>query len=122
MFRFIALIIAFIILIFAIVSKTNNNKTPKSTTNGIESIIIEKNRFIPTSLTISNGDTITITNKDSATHQVASDPHPSHDFNPKLNLNILFPGETATVTLTQKGNFGFHDEFNPGIKGKVIVE
>ena len=65
-------------------------------------------------------------NNDSRPHDMASDPHPSHEDCPPLDqVGFLSPGQSRT-----SGNFntvrtcGFHDHNNPtsaGLLGSVTI-
>lgn len=87
-----------------------------------ETISLEKNRFIPTLLTVKNGQTINIVNNDTIAHQIQSNPHPSHTQFYGFNIGLLQPGESSQVLLTQPGSFGLHDHAHPEINARVVVQ
>lgn len=80
--------------------------------------------FIPETVKIKKGETITWINKDTQPHQTASDPHPTNDGLEELNSEEpLAEGESYTATFEEAGTFTYHDELNPtGIKATVVVE
>lgn len=87
--------------------------------------------FSPSSLEIKNGDMVTWTNKDAAAHWVASDVHPSHSAYPQPGgclgskfdaCRAIQPGETFSFNFFNSGAWGYHDHFNSGVKGMVIVK
>jgi plastocyanin len=82
--------------------------------------------YNPQSLTINSGETITWVNDSSATAQIGSDNHPSHNNNRELTGNEfvieLAPGESAKVQLTKTGEWGYHNHLKPSVTGTIIVE
>jgi hypothetical protein len=77
-------------------------------------------------VTIRQGGRVTFTNNDSRPHDMASDPHPTHEDCPPLDqVGFLNPGQSRT-----SGNFtivrtcGFHDHNLPtstGLQGRIII-
>lgn len=123
----LVIVVALVAISLTVFRRTNqktNLSTNVSTQNPspADVISIESNRFIPTSTTVSVGDSITFTNNDTTAHQISSDPHPTHTIYPPLNLELLNTGESGNVAFTKKGIFGYHDHLNPSIKGQVVVE
>ena len=85
-------------------------------------IIIESSGFSPSPVTFNVGGTVRFTNRDSVPHQVYSNPHPDHNDNADLKTSKLEPGQSATVTIRQKGSNVYHDEDDPGLSGVIIAE
>lgn len=83
---------------------------------------IFSNGFIPKSITIKLGDTITWTNVDTENHNVSSDNHPTHLLNPFLNLGMIKPSESKTLTPQKAGTFTYHDHLNPSLTGSITVQ
>lgn len=88
------------------------------------SVEITADGFVPQTIRVKKGDTITWTNKDTQPHQTASDPYPANDGQVVLNSQeALAEGESYTATFENIGTFTYHDELNPtGFKATVIVE
>lgn len=78
--------------------------------------------FSPQTITIKAGDKVTWTNGDSANHTVNSSPHPIHTDNPFLNLGLIKPGESKSVTFEKSGTYKYHDHLNPSLTGSVTVQ
>lgn len=82
--------------------------------------------FSPASLTVKSGETITWVNNSGSTVQVGSDDHPTHTINRELTndqfIIELAPGESSSVQLSKKGEWGYHDHLKPGMTGTIIVE
>jgi hypothetical protein len=101
---------------------TGGGSTPDSATITISS----SGTVSPSTVTIRQGGRVTFVNSDSAQHDMASDPHPSHqDCPPMSQVGFLSPGQTRT-----SGNFntvrtcGFHDHNRPseaGLQGQIII-
>jgi len=80
----------------------------------------------PSTVTITQGGRVTFVNNDSRSHDMSSDPHPSHEDCPPLDqVGFLSPGQSKT-----SGNFtvvrvcGFHDHNLPtvtGLQGRITV-
>jgi plastocyanin len=86
-------------------------------------VLITSSGFIPSTLTIKVGDTVTFVNKDSKPHWPASDPHPTHTNYPGFDaLRPLKTGESYSFTFTKQGAWGYHDHLNPSLRGTIIVE
>jgi len=67
------------------------------------------------SLDVPVGGRVTIVNSDSVSHDMGSDPHPSHEDCPELNqIGMLAPGETRTSgNLVEARTCGMHDHLRP---------
>jgi plastocyanin len=80
----------------------------------------------PNSVTISVGQSVTVVNSDSRSHELASDPHPSHTNCPSINaLGTLGAGQTRlTNSFAATGTCGFHDHGDPdnaSLKGTITI-
>lgn len=90
---------------------------------GTGTIQTTSNGFVPVTMTILTGQSITWVNEDAVSHQVNSDPHPTHRLYPILNtVGLINPGESKSVTFTTPGAYTYHDHLNPQLKGTVIVQ
>lgn len=78
--------------------------------------------FSPSTLTIKSGQAVKIVNETNQVIKFASDPHPSHTNNPELNSGDILPNGSTTITLTKKGEWGFHNHFDPAMQGTIKVE
>jgi plastocyanin len=80
----------------------------------------------PATVTIRQGGRVTFVNSHSRNHDMASDPHPSHEDCPPLDqVGFLTPGQSRT-----SGNFntvrtcGFHDHNEPSntsLQGRITI-
>jgi plastocyanin len=71
--------------------------------------------FVPASLTINQGDTVTWTNTDLATHQVVSKKA-------GLSSPMLATGQTFSFAFTKAGNFAFEDASAKKVNGTIVVK
>ena len=79
--------------------------------------------FSPTAITVKKGTTVTWTNTGSAKVWIASDPHPVHNGYPGFDSGTdLRAGESYSFTFDRPGSWGYHNHFNPTVRGSVIVE
>lgn len=81
--------------------------------------------FSPVSATVPSGGKVTWVNNSSKELQVGSTPHPVHTDNQevsggKYTLDIK-AGQSATVAVTKKGTWGYHNHLNPSVRGTLGV-
>jgi plastocyanin len=70
--------------------------------------------FVPSTVTINQGDTVTWTNTDVATHQVVSSKA-------GLSSPVLSKGQSFSFVFKDAGNFPYHDALHKNLKGSVTV-
>jgi len=93
--------------------------------------------FSPNSLTIKVGETVTWTNQDTSPHWPASVIHPFHTNYPGSDINkcgtteestifdacdSLSQGDSYSFTFNNAGSWEYHDHFQPGLKGTIVVQ
>jgi plastocyanin len=81
----------------------------------------------PAQVTIAVGQSVTFLNSDTRSHEMASDPHPTHTDCPSMgNVGLLQPGQSKTTFgFAGAGSCGFHDHNNPdsaGLKGRIVIQ
>lgn len=78
--------------------------------------------FVPSELTIRNGDVVVFKNVSSHAMWPASDPHPTHtdlsSFDPKKGIP---PGQSWSYKFTLPGSWRFHDHLDPVSQGEIFV-
>ena len=84
-------------------------------------VVIKREGVSPETIAIRPGETVTFENTAQGAVTVVSDPYPERDRLPELYSGKIYTGEDFRFTFSQKGEFGFHLEENPSIKGKVVV-
>jgi plastocyanin len=99
-------------------------KTPLASTETqtAGTITYTDNGFSPATLTVKSGTVVTIKNSSSSLLQFDSDPHPVHTDDPELNIGVIAPGQSKTITVTQTGTHGYHNHSNPDDTGTLIVQ
>ncbi len=104
----------------AVIDLTN---TPTTAVPAGAAVSMTASGFSPSTVTVKVGGTVTWTNTDTAVHQPASDPHPTHTGLAGFDaLGGVSPGKTFRFTFTRAGTFGYHDHVFTTRTGKVIVE
>jgi plastocyanin len=81
----------------------------------------------PGQVTISVGQSVTFINNDARSHDIESDPHPSHTACPSIaNVGSLQPGQMKlTFGFSGTGSCGFHDHSDPNnaaLKGLIVIQ
>ncbi len=80
----------------------------------------------PSTVTVTQGGRVTFVNNDSRSHDMSSDPHPSHEDCPPLaQVGFLSPGQSKTSgNLNTVRVCGFHDHNLPnsiGLQGRITI-
>lgn len=109
---------------------TPTSPTPPTTPTppvATTTITITANGVNPQRITVSPGTRVTFRNSDSRTHEMNSDPHPTHGDCPAIDdVGFLAPGqEKLTGNLTVVRTCGFHDHNQPDVpslRGEIIVQ
>lgn len=81
----------------------------------------------PVQVTITAGQSVTFVNNDTRTHEMASDPHPTHTDCPQVNgAGSIASGQTkATTAFPTARTCGFHDHLNPAstsLQGRIVIQ
>lgn len=82
-------------------------------TNGDNTVEMKDFKFVPETITVSKGDTVTWTNRDTARHDVT--------FNGESSP-LLGPDEKYSRTLDTAGTYDYYCSVHPSMRGKVIVQ
>ena len=86
-------------------------------------ITYDGSNFSPSSVTVKSGASLTIKNNSSSAElDFDSDPHPVHTDNPELNAGDIEVGQSKTITVKNKGEWGYHNHHNPSQGGTIIIE
>lgn len=104
--------------------------------DGVHSINIEAEAFVPSRVEIQQGETVIFVNADHELHWPASDRHPTHTAYPGSDIRKcgsneetavfdacrgLTPGEEYRFTFTDAGEWNFHDHLHPTMQGTITV-
>lgn len=99
------------------------NVNPQNQAVSQSEITITDQGFIPATIKIKKNTQVKWKNMDKVSHQVASDPHPTHTGLPGLESPALLTNDSYSFTFDKTGAFTYHDHLNPfKFKGTVIVE
>ncbi|MBM3157664.1 MAG: hypothetical protein FJ004_10335 [Chloroflexi bacterium] len=111
--------IAFILLIALMWTGCGGSTTtPTPTTtpaNGQASVNMSGLTFIPQTLTVTVGTTVTWTNNDSSAHTVTSNSGAFESGNMARDAKFSY-------TFNQAGTFDYYCKLHPSMTGKIIVE
>lgn len=88
----------------------------------VVTVTIEDGKFDPSSVLIKQGDTVQWVNKDTKSHHIASNPHPTHTDLAELESSDLAAGQNFQFKFIKIGTFDYHDHLDPTIKGSVVVK
>ena len=92
----------------------NVTQTMPATTTKYE-VWLYYNDVMPPSITVPVGATVTWTNMDNQEHTVNFD-------NIDFNVRLVARSSTASYTFNEAGNFTYHCDPHPSLKGDVIVK
>ena len=80
----------------------------------------------PRDITVSVGSRVTFVNNDSRPHEMNSDPHPSHEDCPALNIGFIAAGaQGISQNLNTVRTCGFHDHNQPSntdLQGVIRIQ
>jgi len=90
-------------------------------------ITISSSGVSPKSVTVSPGTQVTFFNSDSRSHDMASDPHPTHENCTAINqVGVLAAGQSRqTGNLNTVRSCGYHDHNlpeNASLQGTIVVQ
>jgi plastocyanin len=103
---------------------TSTTCTASSTST---TITISNNAVCPQNITVPRGTQVTFVNSDSRTHEMNSDPHPTHEDCPEINAvgNLVAGQSRQTSNLVIARRCGFHDHILFDVKslqGSITIQ
>lgn len=115
---------------FVIRDSSSNDDTDKTTTKKLTTSDVIKvalitytdEGFVPDTYIAGVNAKLTVQNDSTSDLDFESNDHPTHTKNTELNVGVVKPGENKTVTLTEKGEWGFHNHLNSTHTGTITVE
>lgn len=96
-------------------TETSNKSTSTAT------ITYTNDGFKPSTITVKKGTAITVVNNSAVDVMFSSADHPTHEEQTELNMKMLRPNESGTVTPTKVGTWGYHDHIDAAMTGSIIV-
>ena len=85
-----------------------------STAPGANEVFIQGMAFVPSTISVATGTTITWTNKDAIAHTVTSNTN-------LFNSGSLGPGKSFTFTFATTGSYSYYCSIHPTMTGSVTV-
>jgi plastocyanin len=111
-------------------TKSNNNSGDYGTTttsggggsttggygNSVAMVSMQGNHFVPSSITVAVGTTVTWINKDNVTHTVTSEDN--------FSSGDVIPGNNYSYTFKTAGTYSYYCKYHKlmGMTGKIIVQ
>ncbi len=105
----------------AVIEITKNPVTIVDKVSPVKEVIYQNNALSPATLTVKVGDMVRFVNRHVAPIRIASNPHPIHTSFGDFESDTLAPGESYEFTFTKKMTLDYHNHFNPGVGGKIVV-
>lgn len=95
----------------------SGGQTSQSTARQVQtsSVTIQNFAFMPSSITVPQGTTVTWTNHDSTAHTVTGDTSGGPSSSP------IQPGQSYSFTFSNAGSFPYHCSIHPQMTGSVMV-
>lgn len=85
-------------------------------------ISISSTGFVPSSVSVKVGGTVTWNNLGTNISNVSSAPHPTHTDYPPLNLGDINPGASVSLTFPTAGTYYFHNHLDSSQFGSITVQ
>ena len=90
-------------------------------------ITIANGGVSPSQVTIAVGQSVRFVNNDGRSHEMSSDPHPTHSSCPSMaNVGLVANGQTKDSNgFAAAGSCGFHDHNDPdngALKGRITIQ
>jgi plastocyanin len=114
-----------------------NPTTGSGPTTGATQMVVQytNSGFVPSSLNVSVGQSVTFVNKSSGQMWVASDPHPTHQgydgTTESVHCAAGYAGaapfdecksaDSFTFIFTKQGSWGYHNHFSSSAHGTIVV-
>lgn len=103
-------------------SDNSEEETGTSAQLKAEVVISAGGSFVPATLTVKQGTTVTWRNTGNASVWPASDPHPTHSIYPGFDAGRpVGGGGSWSFTFDKKGSWGYHNHLNPYVGGGTVI-
>jgi plastocyanin len=121
-----AILIAVLVLCVAICGCTSSGPSASPATTqtqvpGTMTVNIENFAFIPASITVPKGTTVTWVNQDTTDHQIVNDAQGSIGQGTLFTSNSLQKGAQFSFRFDTPGTYPYHCSIHPSMKATVIV-
>ena len=108
----------FVIQVFDADGITDIQQTKENT---VEIIGLESPFYVPNTIRVSAGETITFDNADGNQHTVTSVKAGTTQHDGKFDSGLLQPGEKFKLTLNEKGTYSYYCALHVNMQGTIIV-
>lgn len=88
---------------------------------GQTAVAIKDFSFQPSEMTVKKGAVVTWTNQDSVPHSIIYDPRAGQTGLSGPASSALTQGDSYSFTFEEVGDFDYHCQFHPGMKGHIRV-
>jgi plastocyanin len=95
-------------------------KSPFSNNTKLTTVTISDFKFVPSTLNVKIGTTITWNNDDSTLHDITNDAEAGVEAGSIFDID-LEPGMSGEYTFTEAGEYNYHCDIHPSMKGKIVV-
>jgi plastocyanin len=110
----LVLALAIAVLVSACGSSSDSTPTAQQPKASPDAITIDNFKFGPATLTVKQGASVTVTNRDSTTHTATADGG-------AFDTGDLDPGASKTITLSRAGRYAYHCQIHAFMKGTIVV-
>ncbi len=93
---------------------TQASQMDSETTDDSVMVTIQNYSYMPETITVKKGTTITWTNTDTVEHSATADDG-------SFDTGLIATGETGTHTFDKVGTFSYHCTPHPSMKAKIVV-
>jgi plastocyanin len=118
-------VIVAVVAVVGVALGLQHNSAPVACSAGtkptIHYVTIKNDQAAPAQTNATLCDSLTITNLDNETREVAFGPHEDHVPYDGVAEKVLRHGQSFTVTLNQTGTYRFHDHFHDEVSGNFTV-
>ena len=121
-----AILIVVLVTVIAVCGCTGSGPSPQPPATqtqapGTATVAIQNFAFVPASITVPKGTTVTWTNQDPADHQIASDTQGGNAGGALFMSNSLPKGAVYSHTFDTPGTYAYHCSIHPSMKATIIV-
>jgi|GEM_PF-1092515 len=93
---------------------TQASQMDSETTDDSVMVTIQNYAYMPETITVKKGTTVTWTNADTVEHSATADDG-------SFDTGLIATGETGTHTFDKVGTFSYHCTPHPSMKAKIVV-
>ena len=108
-------------LTFFIIGCAREQDQQQPTEKETQTILIKDFTYSPSTLTVKAGTTVIWENEDSVTHDVMNNAKDNFEKGEIFDFD-LEPGESNSFVFNEPGEYEYHCDIHPSMKGAVIVE